>query len=77
MTTILIQGVEYAEAEPDRKRIGPIGEVCSQCAFGLGRLRLCAEAIDRTPAAFGGDCAERDVIYKAVSPSPAKESEKV
>lgn len=59
-TVIHIAGRDYVEKKP-----GPTatGEVCSQCAFGLGRLGQCAEAVQNSPKVFGGDCAERDVVY--------------
>jgi hypothetical protein len=63
--TILIDGRQYAEKKP-KPPTNALGEVCSQCAFGLGRLTQCAQAIEGSPEVFGGDCAERDVIYTEV-----------
>ena len=62
--TMTIDGVEYVEAAP--QETGPDWDnVCSQCALGQpGMLAQCADALHgAADAAFGGDCAERDVIY--------------
>jgi hypothetical protein len=73
MKTIRINGAEYVEAKADEKKAELTGEVCSQCAFGVpGGLPGCAIAIETSPEVFGGDCAERDVIYLP-SPSLTKE----
>ena len=68
MKTIEIKGVRYTEAKADEALAAATGEVCSQCAFGAaGFLGHCGYAIDNSTDVFGGDCAERDVIYRRVA----------
>jgi hypothetical protein len=60
---IEVSGEKYREAAykqpiaPDRE-----GGICAQCAF-FSDMAQCGFVIDSSPAVFGGDCAERDVIY--------------
>ena len=58
---MLRDGMRFVEAKP----IGnaPPNYACEGCAF-VAHPVLCAKAIDgAAKSAFGGDCAERDVIY--------------
>jgi hypothetical protein len=61
--TLFIDGVEYEERKPAKEPF----VICDQCAFGRNPDR-CAQAIDRSADAFGGDCVTNDVIY-AIYPS--------
>lgn len=58
---LMIQGEEWAEAKPTTP-FHPVYGACAQCAFGQ-QPRMCVEAIQAAPAAFGGDCDDRDVVY--------------
>lgn len=63
--TMTIDGVEYVEATPQDCGKGGWDHICAQCALGQpGMLARCADALHgAADAAFGGVCAERDVIY--------------
>ena len=62
--TMVIDGSEYIEVRPPFNIPKPREDVCCLCAFGKS-LAACGEAIDGAAyRAFGGDCMQRDVIYK-------------
>lgn len=67
-----IGGYKYVESDYDRTQVG-FDAVCRQCSFGgLGQTRKCSEAITKSPAIFGDDCATRDVVYVRVIPAAAR-----
>lgn len=64
MKKLVLGGIEYVEI-PEPKKLKPGETYCSVCAFGEKPFQ-CSHAIDLSPSIFGGDCMERDVIYKKV-----------
>jgi uncharacterized protein (DUF983 family) len=66
MKTMEIDGKKYVEIKADESLVRGLQGVCPQCAVGGGGLlQLCAIAVlDEAEEAFGGDCAQRDVIYR-------------
>lgn len=67
--SVMVIGVErFYEAKPrftpEPHRFG----ACAQCAL-LNRGDDCLQAVDvHAPAAFGGDCMTRDVVYVLATP---------
>ena len=61
--TMTINDVPYVERAPNVQLANAPAGACLQCAFyrdGVG----CRMAIEQAaPAAFGGDCVERNVVY--------------
>lgn len=65
MKTMRVWEEDYVEVPAT-----PARNVCAQCAFQLSLAR-CSDAIHKSPEVFGGDCAERDVVYQ---PAPKEEA---
>lgn len=56
--TMEIGGLLFVEAKPPKR-----GIVCEKCVFDGAPVR-CGLAIEASPAVFGGNCQDRDVMYR-------------
>ena len=61
--TMTVDGVEYVEA-PKPNKLTP----CVGCEFWQATDSECLEAFVTGRSTFGGDCVEREVIYKRATP---------
>lgn len=61
MKTMIIDGVEYIEVPEDANL-----PLCYGCDFLEADKHWCEAAYLESAGIFGGDCAARSVIYKAV-----------
>lgn len=65
MKTMVIDGTRYREAKPPKNWASLPAMACTTCALHE-KMEQCGMAIDRAAdEAFGGDCVQRDVIYRA------------
>lgn len=71
MKTMTINGKTYVEVSSANMRDQ---DLCKKCALGLfGEFAACTVALDgAAKAAFGGNCDDRDVIYKQQPTKAAK-----